>query len=1054
MDRKCSFSALACPANIFLFFLTALFFSACAQPHHSQNLSYQYWQQAEALNKQGHYLEAAEMYDKSATAEQNSPAPRLKGLSLTFNAAGYCYSRAGQHSKALASYQQALTIDEKLNNASGAAVQLFNIAKENYSLKRFDAAMDYYQQALQVNRKVGKTGLLATNLNEIGTIYDLRGQYDKALNYYQQALEVNKKSENKAAAITQLSNIAMIYQSKAQYDTAIEYLNQAMEINSAFGDEAGKANLLNNIGSVYRARNQYDKAIEIFQQALQLCEKFNISIGIPVVLNNIGSVYDTWGRYDKAVAYYQRALNNNKRIGNEAAVAVNLNNIGSVYGSSAQYDTAIDYFNQAMEINKKLGIEAERATNLHNIGDIYLSWGKYDTAIDFFTQAMAINKRLGREAEEIVHLTKIGGVYLTLGQFDKAMQFNQRAQEISQKIGNEAGVATAFNNIGLVYFSRNQYDKAITYFNKGLAIHRRLGKEADQAMNILNIGTVYGVQGQYDKAIEYFTQALQINRKLGREAEVASVLSNIGRGYGSWGRFDKSIEYFKQSILILEKIRKTATGDIRRDYLASQINTYQLLASAYLHNGDPQGVLTSIEQSRARMLSERIAGIDVNQSLPVLEEVQKGLAQDEAILLFSNMNQVNYILMVITGKEVAMDEISKDSFLAKSQKQFKKPVFMLLEKQRGQLIEQEETEEDILLDEKTEKKNFDTAIHYYRTLLTNPEMEEEAMIFGRLLHELLIKPAEEQLAGKTRITIMPDGILGFLPFETLVDARNNYLAEEYTLRYTQSLTIDKLLRQRDYTKKNKRKPMLAMGGAVYDKLHYQSDAITNSKQLAFLQNETDQTIAAKRSARGSYVRLGMGNWSNLPGTLEEVNQLSSIVKGGDTLIGDKVTENRIKQYSREGRLAEYQVLHFATHGLVVPQVPELSALVLSQFKEEQEGEDGYLRMGEIAELNLAADFVNLSACETGLGRIYGGEGVVGLTQSFLIAGANGLAVSLWQVADKSTSTFMAELYKKVQNSGMGYVQALSEVKREFINGDHGRKWQSPYYWSPFVYYGK
>lgn len=248
--------------------------------------------------------------------------------------------------------------------------------------------------------------------------------------------------------------------------------------------------------------------------------------------------------------------------------------------------------------------------------------------------------------------------------------------------------------------------------------------------------------------------------------------------------------------------------------------------------------------------------------------------------------------------------------------------------------------------------------------------------------------------------------------------------------------------------------MLAMGGAVYDKMNYAVEMIDNPKQLALLQNETDLAIQGKRSARTTYARLGIGNWTNLPGTLKEVKELSSIVQGGDTLIGDKVTENRIKQYSREGKLAEYQVLHFATHGLIVPQVPELSALVLSQFKEEQEGEDGYLRMGEISELDLAADFVNLSACETGLGKIYGGEGVVGLTQSFIIAGANGLAVSLWQVADKSTSTFMAELYKKVQNSGMGYDQALNEVKREFINGDHGSKWQSPFYWSPFVYYGK
>ena len=101
----------------------------------------------------------------------------------------------------------------------------------------------------------------------------------------------------------------------------------------------------------------------------------------------------------------------------------------------------------------------------------------------------------------------------------------------------------------------------------------------------------------------------------------------------------------------------------------------------------------------------------------------------------------------------------------------------------------------------------------------------------------------------------------------------------------------------------------------------------------------------------------------------------------------------------------YKVIHFATHGMVVPEVPELSALVLSQNKTDST-EDNYLRADEISQLKLNADFVALSACETGLGKNYKGDGVVGLTQSFMIAGANSLAVSLWQVADESTSIFM------------------------------------------------
>ncbi len=229
--------------------------------------------------------------------------------------------------------------------------------------------------------------------------------------------------------------------------------------------------------------------------------------------------------------------------------------------------------------------------------------------------------------------------------------------------------------------------------------------------------------------------------------------------------------------------------------------------------------------------------------------------------------------------------------------------------------------------------------------------------------------------------------------------------------------------------------------------------IRNDKQLAILTKNICSDIKGNRSVRNAYGALGIGTWSNLPGTLSEVNNIKGVVKKSDIFTGKNVTERDVKELSRNRTLSNYKVLHFATHGLVVPEIPELSAIVLSQFKGGQGDEDGYLRMGEIAELNIKADFVNLSACETGLGKIYGGEGVVGLTQSFLLAGANSVSVSLWSVADKSTSQFMVSMYDMVQNKNLNYADAMTEVKRRFINGDFGEKFSAPYYWAPFVYYG-
>jgi CHAT domain-containing protein len=230
--------------------------------------------------------------------------------------------------------------------------------------------------------------------------------------------------------------------------------------------------------------------------------------------------------------------------------------------------------------------------------------------------------------------------------------------------------------------------------------------------------------------------------------------------------------------------------------------------------------------------------------------------------------------------------------------------------------------------------------------------------------------------------------------------------------------------------------------------------IKNEQELSYLRRNVINSLKNNRSLRNAYAALDLVRWTNLPGTLTEVKNIEQLIDGADIHTGDEVNENNVKNLSAEGKLGKYKIIHFATHGLIVPSIPQLSAIVLSQFSEERNGEDGFLNMEEIADLNFKADFINLSACETGLGKIYSGEGVVGLTHSFFVAGANGLSVSLWQVADDSTALFMSALYEIVQKKGVSYADAMAITKRKFVNGDFGKIYRSPYYWAPFVYYGR
>ncbi|MEZ4786983.1 MAG: CHAT domain-containing protein [Flavobacterium haoranii] len=200
--------------------------------------------------------------------------------------------------------------------------------------------------------------------------------------------------------------------------------------------------------------------------------------------------------------------------------------------------------------------------------------------------------------------------------------------------------------------------------------------------------------------------------------------------------------------------------------------------------------------------------------------------------------------------------------------------------------------------------------------------------------------------------------------------------------------------------------------------------------------------------------LGFGGANYLEGTLKEVEFVGTLSSDIKVYKGLDMSESNFKKANASGELKQYKNLLISTHGFTSDIIPEFSGVMFSQPNGGDGNEDTFLLVPEISNLSLNTDLVILSACDTGIGKLYGGEGINGLNSAFLVAGSNATMLSLWPVSDAGTALTMQNLFKKVVQQNGNTTETLNQIKRSFINGDFGEAYKHPQFWAPFLYNGR
>jgi len=316
------------------------------------------------------------------------------------------------------------------------------------------------------------------------------------------------------------------------------------------------------------------------------------------------------------------------------------------------------------------------------------------------------------------------------------------------------------------------------------------------------------------------------------------------------------------------------------------------------------------------------------------------------------------------------------------------------------------------------------------------------------LSKLVLGPLAGKLGNK-RLVIISDGALQYIPFAALHDPDSRPGAPQYLnakheiVTQPSASTLGLLLREA------KQRTAASDSVAVFADPVFEVDDPRVKRASYESTPESSESLRVKQALRDIGISADGVQIPRLIASSDEADAIINSAPWGTGLKAIGFDANRGRALGAE--LGRYRIVHFATHGMINDDHPELSGIVLSLFDQQGRSQDGFLRLHDIYNLHLPADLVVLSACSTGLGKDLRGEGLIGLTRGFMYAGASGVVASLWKVDDRATAELMKLFYEGLFKKGLPPAAALRDAQ---LHMSEQKAWQSPYYWAGFIIQGR
>lgn len=822
-----------------------------------------------------------------------------------------------------------------------------------------------------------------------------------------------------------------------------------------------------NSGLILNYQGKGDQSIETTTRSLVVAQALEDKGRQGLALRLLGVTSDQMGDFEKAREYYGRAMTMFTDTGDKRGVASLYTNIGLSYERQSNYGPALENLRKGLSLNEALEDKRGMSLAMANIGHVYDELNDYPQALFWFQKALAIFQEQKMQGAIATSLQNIGEIYRMRNEYPQALDYYQKALALHEELDNKGGMAAALNSIGLLYSDQGNYRQSLDYFQKSLQIREALEAKVGIAQSLHSLGKSHFYLGDYAEALSFDDRATAIARQVGAQEVVWYSRTTAGMTLRALGQFEQAQQALSEAIGVIEATRKEvfAGEEEQQLFFTERIAPYQEMVGLLVAENHTAEALSYAEQVKGRMLLDVLqeGKVPITKAMTVAEREREHQLETELVSLNKQVERASSAKKDAAGVEKLKERLNETrlafsdfrSSLYAAHPELKihrgrmQPVTLqeaagLLPDAQTAILEFVVGEQETQLFALTSKNGDPSSpdLRAYSIQLKSEDLEKKVKKFRQQLadrdlafastargfYDQLVKPAEDQLRGKTKLLIVPDLCLWEMPFQVLQPSRGRYMIEDFAIAYAPSLTV--LREMTSLARKERGTPH--SGGPLL---------------LAMGNPALGREVAERASAVYRDEKL-----DPLPQAEGEVHSLQRLygARATEVYIGAQAREDRFK-----AEAGKFRILHLATHGLLNDGSPMYSHVLLSPGGPDSQ-EDGLLEAWEIMRLDLKADLVVLSACETARGSIGAGEGVIGLTWAFFVAGVPTTVVSQWKVESASTSKLMLAFHRALTNtdrevgSPFRTARALQRAEVQLL---HSQQYAHPFYWAGFVVVG-